>query len=151
MEYTERGREYIPLIKQRFEVDFTTGIITSKKTGKAMTGTDSHGYIQCHVGFINGKRKMMKGHQIVYLMYHGYLPEESIDHHDRVKINNAISNLRPADACLQAQNRGSSGVTKRGIYYRARVRLPRGKQIETTFKDMEAAIQWVKDKRKELW
>jgi hypothetical protein len=47
--------------------------------------------------------------------------------------------------------------TERGREYiplikqRFEVDFVRGKQIETTFKDREAAIQWVKNKRKELW
>jgi hypothetical protein len=151
VEYTKRGSEFIPNITKRFDVDFETGTIINKKTGKEMIGTDSYGYIQCSCGSIDGKRKMIKGHQIVYLLYHGELPEYSIDHFDRVKTHNWISNLRPSDPSKQGQNRGCTGVRKRGKYYRARVRLPRGKQIETTFDNKEDAEAWVKRKRKELW
>ena len=138
-------------INKRFTVDFTTGIITSKRRGVVMTGTTTSGYIQCHCGNVGGKRKMMKGHQIVYLLYHGELPDVSIDHFDRNKTNNAPSNLRPANMQEQARNKPGDGITTRRGKYRARIRPCIGKQLEAHFDQYADAVAWRKLKEKELW
>jgi len=140
---TKLWEEYISCIEQRFNINFQTGAIVSKKTGEVMDGMDAYGYIQVHIGYINGKRKMMKGHQVVYLMYHGDLPEDSIDHFDRCRTHNFISNLCPSNPLEQAQNRGVSGVRQSGRYYVAKKRLKSGKMISRKFVNEAAALKWV--------
>lgn len=139
-------------LKERFNINHTTGDIFRKDNGRKCNTPDSDGYIQVCCGKFNNKRKMMKAHQIVYLTYHGHLPDISIDHIDRDKINNSISNLRPASHVLQGRNKPHTGVVYRPSTktWRARIRSG-GFQFEKTFKTEEAALSWRKLKESELW
>ena len=54
-------------------------------------------------------------HQLIFLYHYGYLPPR-VDHRDRNKLNNDISNLRPSTPSLNAMNakvniRSKSGIT----------------------------------------
>lgn len=139
-------KEILQLIAEKFTINYETGEVTSNRTGKVYQGTDSYGYIQIRVG-----KKMMKGHQIVWLSFYGYLPEISIDHIDQDKLNNGIRNLRAADARLQALNKKpNDGIVPRKYRghtrYRARIREPYGKQHEKTFHTYEEAKAWRQQK-----
>jgi hypothetical protein len=48
-------------------------------------------------------KKHYKTHRLVYLMFHGYMPEE-VDHIDNNPLNNRIENLRPASRSEQCCN-----------------------------------------------
>ena len=61
------------------------------------------GYVQILI-----KRKAYRAHRLVFLMRHGYLPQE-IDHIDGNPSNNAIENLRPA---THSQNQHNVGKRK---------------------------------------
>ena len=151
MNGSETWSVLISNIKERFDVDFDTGVIRSKRTGIVMSGCDVNGYIQCHCGNVNGKRKILKGHQIVYLLYHEELPEETIDHHTRIRNDNSISNLKPADMQEQSRNR-TFFIGKRGSKYRTRIRpVKGGKQIEKLFNTEKEAIEWRKEQEKKHW
>lgn len=52
----------------------------------------------------------MKGHVIVWALHHGAYPDSMIDHKNRVKSDNRITNLRPANDSLNAVNK----VTRAG-------------------------------------
>lgn len=69
-------------------------------------------------------------HRLAYLIFYGEWPEEAVDHFDRCKLNNKISNLRP---CKWADNPGNvgmfstntsgyQGVSMRNGRYRATIR-----------------------------
>jgi hypothetical protein len=44
--------------------------------------------------------------RIAFALYHGWLPDEMVDHHDGDTNNNRLDNLRPATAQQNAMNRG---------------------------------------------
>lgn len=67
------------------------------KAGHLAGSVDKDGYL---IVGIDGYR--YKVHRVVYLMFHGILPDSPIDHADCEKMNNLIGNLRPAD---HSQNR----------------------------------------------
>lgn len=155
MKIFKRDKEFSEmseLIQERWDVNFSTGIITNKRSGKIATGVDSYGYIQCHCGFLGSRRLMLKGHQIVFLLYHEYLPE-SIDHWDRIKINNSISNLRPATQQEQCRNKGKIGVRYRKSQHRwrATIRPDFNSQLEKTFIREEDAWAWRKKMEVKYW
>ena len=53
-------------------------------------------------------KTLYAAHQVVFLLHHGYLPEE-IDHADQNKQNNRIGTLRP---CKSSQNKGNIGLLR---------------------------------------
>lgn len=139
-------------VLKRWDIDTTTGRITNIRSGKEAKGVTTYGYIQCHCGFLGKRRLMLRGHQMVFLKEHGYIPD-NIDHEDRNKLNNASYNLRDATPVEQARNKGQDGVVYRTDQkvYRARIRLRKGKQLERTFKTYDEALAWRQRKEQELW
>ncbi|QMV32512.1 hypothetical protein 3Fb_00036 [Ralstonia phage Eline] len=71
------------------------------KAGTEITGTiNSKGYLCV---WFDGKSHLV--HRVIFLLHHGYLPEE-IDHRDLDKLNNRIDNLRDASHGQNMANRG---------------------------------------------
>lgn len=140
-------------LNERFIIRHDKGRVFRKRDGKECTTSDSYGYTQVCCGKFEGKRKIMKRHQIIFLTYHGYLPENSVDHEDEDKKNDSIGNLRPSTHQLQQRNitRKSLGITRRGPYYRARIRDSEGKQHEKSTRCYEEALAWRTEKEAELW
>lgn len=52
-------------------------------------------------------------HRLAWLYVHGVWPDGKLDHHDRCRDNNRITNLREATNELNAQNRGSAQSNSR--------------------------------------
>jgi hypothetical protein len=106
-----------------------------------------------HSGYkmVNFEGKQYKAHRIIFAIHHGYFPS-LIDHIDRNKTNNVISNLREATKSENAKNTGmkadnTSGVT--GVSFdssrnkwRAYFRAPSGEVILLgRYKRKEDAIE----------
>ena len=75
---------------------------------------DSKGYIQ-----VSYKGKVYRGHRIIFLLVHGYLPK-ILDHINGDRLDNRIENLRPANECRNSQNacmskNNTSGI--KGVYF----------------------------------
>ena len=60
------------------------------------------------------RKKHYKTHRLVFLMFHGYMPNE-VDHIDGNSLNNKISNLRPATRSEQLCNTGLRKTSKSGV------------------------------------
>lgn len=79
---------------------------------------------QCYgYRYINIKRVNYMAHIIAWVMHYGYWPSKTIDHIDRVRSHNWISNLREAtreeqQANIIREKRGKSGF--RGVYWDGR-------------------------------
>ena len=93
-----------------FRYDPETGNLVwrTTKSAKAIAGSvagsiNAKGHVNLQVD-----RKMYAAHQVVYLMHHGYIPDE-IDHCNRDKTDNRIENLRPATS---SQNKGNIGLLR---------------------------------------
>lgn len=99
-----RESDFTPeLLKELFQYD--NGVLLWKtKLNKrirlqSIAGSkDGHGYVQI---MINGKR--YKAHRLIYIMFHGSVPEV-IDHINGVRDDNRIENIRPASLNDNAQN-----------------------------------------------
>lgn len=109
-------------LKGLLHYDQETGVFTWKVTRSRSAGvgtvagtTTSHGYVA--IG-IDGR--LHKAHRLAWLYVHGVWPSDQIDHINRVRGDNRISNLRVADnsknqANASLQKNNNSGV--RGVYW----------------------------------
>lgn len=99
---------------QMCDIDFYTGrldtIRTVVRNGKPFLqrrldvgSVNPDGYIRV---WCNGTLRMK--HRLLFWLYHGYLPEE-IDHMDKNRSNNCISNLRPSN-----RKHNTKGITFNG-------------------------------------
>lgn len=122
MSETKNGAKPLPPrkeIEEKFAYDRSTGkLINRRDYGPRVrageeAGTYSHGYRQVKLGPRN-----VRVHRIVYFLETGEQPAE-IDHIDRNRANNHISNLRPATRSLQRYNSSmhkNNSLGIRGVY-----------------------------------
>lgn len=105
-------------LKELLSYDPETGIFTWKvdRTGKAKKGSragnlnKTNGYwIIC----VDNKRRL--AHRLAILYIDGYLPENSLDHIDRNKINNRYNNLREVSQTCNSRNCNIAKNNKSGI------------------------------------
>lgn len=81
-------------------------------------GIDTAGYRQITV---DGKVYLY--HHIIWVWHNGYWPENQIDHIDRDRLNNRITNLREVSHSCNARNcsTGKTNITKvKGVTYHSR-------------------------------
>lgn len=89
-----------------------TWIVDRTKTAKTgvVAGSNNNGYIQISVDGI-----LHRAHRLVWLYTHGYLPENEVDHINRNRSDNRITNLRHVSRKCNSHNckvsdKNSSGV-----------------------------------------
>ena len=95
---------------------FTDGSVYSNKRNRFLKGcNDGNGYLQIGLSNKDGEGKFLT-HRLVALTF---IPnpenKPQVDHIDRDKTNNNISNLRWCDRYINSQNRGVSKNNKSGI------------------------------------
>lgn len=101
---------------------------TSTYVGRRLKwGVTNSGY-ECVSLKQDGRRKTLGRHQVVFIVTHGYLPDE-IDHIDGDKTNNSPSNLR---ACSSTQNKRNT-VGRRT--YRGQATLSQFKGVSCDVRD----------------
>ena len=89
---------------------------TSRRRFVIAGSTNEAGYV-----IISVCERAYRAHRLAYLHVYGYFPENGIDHRNRIKTANWISNLREASKSCNARNSNtpsdnSSGVV--GVNYR---------------------------------
>lgn len=97
-----------------------SGIISSKKTGEPRGYKRKDGYI-----LIRFQSKVTLAHRAIWTVVNGDPKDQCIDHINRVRDDNRLSNLRLCNRSQNSCNRGTPrGVnqTKSGRY-RARIKL----------------------------
>jgi len=96
------------MLKEHFYYDELTGnLICIKKTsryssvkiGDVLGNINSKGYSRATLN-----KKTYKTHRLIWLYVYGYLPEKEIDHINRIKHDNRISNLRLATRSENMRN-----------------------------------------------
>ena len=98
-------------------------------------------------------------HRVAWFLYHGEQPPEQIDHHDGNGLNNAASNLRPADNSTNQMNIGATSKSSTGLkgifpvrggkLYRAEVCVG-GKRYQKHAVDPSKLVGWVAEMRRNL-
>lgn len=79
--------------------------------GKEAGGINKeNGYIYLAINSIK-----CKAHRLAFCIYHGYMPENEIDHIDRVRHHNWIINLREVTRQCNSRNQGVRSDNKSGI------------------------------------
>ena len=139
----------VETLRERFTYNPETGEIVYRESRGCKKAGEGAGYIVPR-GYLYIKidGKSYKLHRIAWLMFYGEDPKEwEIDHIDRDKANNKISNLRLADRVSNCLNKGiskanTSGVT--GVSYCKRDKLWIAKKSNRClgyFKTKEEAIE----------
>lgn len=98
-------------VRERYSYDPQTGILTNRRTGKAINARHRDGYIRVKVGSRPGRQYM--AHRVIWLYVHGRWPEPMIDHINQIKHDNRLENLREATAYQNIGNR--RGWSKHGM------------------------------------
>lgn len=115
------------------------------KNGKLAGNINSNGY--CRV-WVN--KKLYDSHRIIFLMFHGYIPE-NVDHIDGNPLNNKIENLRPAtreENNRNAKKRKDNVTGVKGVYlykgkFIAHIRFKGKQNYLGSFSTIEEAKQRV--------
>lgn len=90
-------------LMRRFHYDPDTGLFT-RRTGKAagrVMKPRSNGYV-----YLLLSRIPRRAHRMAWLYVHGTLPDGEVDHINRQRADNRLSNLRLSDAFLNKHNQG---------------------------------------------
>jgi hypothetical protein len=100
-----KNREYYDMACEKLTYDSDTGYLY--RNGKRTGQIHNHGYEVVSIS-VNKKRKWILSHRVIWYMIYGSLVD-CIDHIDRDKLNNKLSNLRD----------GTNGVNQRNIKIRS--------------------------------
>lgn len=102
---------------QVLNYDPETGIFTWRKSlspyapiGRVSGTLKMRGYVGIRVD-----KKDYLAHRLAWLYVYGYLPENPIDHINRVKDDNRITNLREVSATCNMRNRGVTRNNTSGV------------------------------------
>lgn len=116
-----RSRKSVRLTQERlkelFHYDQNTGIFTRAKTvtynskrGDVSGYKDEFGYLQIQVD-----GRLYRAHRLAWLYVYGYLPENDIDHINRIGDDNRIKNLREVSRSCNNRNSGNSKANTSGV------------------------------------
>ena len=85
------------------------GILINRKNNSIVGNLTSHGYLQTSIN-----NKTYPVHRLIYCMHYGYFPENQIDHINRIKTDNRITNLRNVSCSINQRNRNNK-ANKTGV------------------------------------
>lgn len=104
------------LLKQLFNYREDGELIQKKKTSIRVCVGDvagcifDHGYRLIHI-----KGKFYYSHRLIWMFHYGYLPENQIDHINRIKSDNRIENLREVTQSCNMRNIGNLRNNTSGV------------------------------------
>ena len=141
-------------IREAYTYDAATGRMFNRK-GRACTAKVTNGnYLKMS---FRGVEYLQ--HRVAWFLYHDEQPPEQIDHHDGSGLNNAASNLRPADNSTNQMNIGATAKSSTGIkgifpirggtLYRAEVCI-NGARYQKHAVDPAKLVTWVAEMRRQL-
>ena len=127
------------IIRDRYDYDEKTGWLIWKNCHYKNRNGMRAGSFQKSSGYrdITIDKKNYYEHRIIWLWFYGYLPENDIDHINRIRNCNWISNLREVSRSCNIKNIGLSYLNKTGIVgvpgrnnkYEPNIRDNKGKKI----------------------
>jgi hypothetical protein len=82
--------------------------------GKQVGRIESDGYLGTNIK-VGNIQKSVKIHRLAWLYMFGHFPDGPLDHINRIKSDNRISNLRIANASLNGHNIESFSTNKSGV------------------------------------
>lgn len=119
-------------------------------SGKEIGSPDFHGHIICTVYIGNTQHKIRRPH-LIWWAYYGEWPKSLVDHEDRCKTNDKISNLRCRSHLQNMINKKGSGEQSVGVritdsgQFEAYVKsIFVGVSLGTFDSDQEANAQYLK-------
>lgn len=143
----------IDLLKEWISYNPNTGIFHWKKqpcrnvrSGDQCRATDKDGYIK--IGF---RKNYYRAHRIAFAIHYGKWPEGQIDHINRIKSDNRISNLRQASCSENGRNCPKRKSNRSGVvgvfWHKSKNRWHggitlHGKLYSKTFAQFEEAVKW---------
>ena len=134
-------------VRELFDYNELTGDLIKKvttvgpngKAGSIIRTKDSSGYYQV---MVDGWVRMV--HRVIWVWVHGYDVENQLDHIDRCKTNNIISNLREVGISCNIRNQGLGADNKSGVKgvrwvkqegkYQVTITCPVAKKSRTIFR-----------------
>ena len=91
----------LTLLKEEFEYMPHTGAIIRRSTGKLCTYKESNGYLRVRVN-----KQFVRAHRLAWALYNNEDPRDLVvDHINRVRHDNRITNLRVVTIAENNQNR----------------------------------------------
>lgn len=97
-------------LTERLLYDEKTGVFVWRKTGSVAGGLCGNGYIQIRISTVR-----YSAHRLAWLYVYGVTPALQIDHINRVKTDNRISNLRLATRSQNMINTPPPTTNKTGV------------------------------------
>lgn len=114
--------QWLEISASRYTIDTTSGRVFSS-IGKEVGSVGSDGYFRLTIYGPNGVRSTVRRGRLVFWAFYGYWPKKELDHIDRVKTNDAISNLREVDHITNIINRRlSDRELPPGVHYYPRMK-----------------------------
>lgn len=103
--------------RELLDYDPETGLLTwkvnrrgSAKAGDVIKTVNGAGYVQLAID-----SKKYLAHRVIWLWYYGYLPENQVDHINRVRSDNRLCNLREIATSCNVQNSCVSTRNRTGV------------------------------------
>ena len=114
--YSDRAVDQA-LLREIFSYnEYTGNLVRIVKTGDNVRVGDVAGSISNHGYYctrVQGKSYL--NHRLIWLYIYGYMPEQQIDHIDRDRLNNSLSNLREVSQSCNMRNSGISSLNTSGV------------------------------------
>lgn len=137
-----------------YSYDPSTGCMRNSRGRVCVSKVTNGNYLKLSFGGVEYLQ-----HRVAWFLYHGEQPPEQVDHHDGCGLNNAASNLRPANNSTNQMNIGATAKSNTGLkgifpirggkLHRAEVCI-NGKRHQKCAADPAKLVAWVAEMRRQL-